>query len=260
MGGHESMGRMAMTVSARFFRWHRWLGWIVAVQVLAWVGGGVVFSWLPFKAWVKGEATVAQPVQTLPADWAAQVARQLAHGETPPVVAVQSVATASGPALRLRHAEGDTWLSAEGGELPRPDALAIERFARSLYRGQGALAQVDQLAKVPARLVIVRELGHAQDVWRASFDDALRTRLYFHGRSGQLLAIRNNAWVLYDLFWRLHVMDYAEGEDFNHGLIQAASLLAFGLVLTGLVLTMLAIRRGWRTRGRHRRERGARPA
>ena len=249
-----------MTVSARFFRWHRWLGWIVAVQVLAWVVGGVVFAWLPFKSWVKGEAAIAPAVQTLPADWAAQVARHLAQGETPPVVSLQSIATASGPALRLRHEEGDTWLSAAGGDLPPTDAVSIERFARTLYRAQGTLAQVDRLAEVPARLLIVRELGHAHDVWRVSFDDPLRTRLYFHGRSGQLLAIRNDAWVLYDLFWRLHVMDYAEGEDFNHGLIQAASLLAFGLVLTGLVLTLLALRRSWRTRERHRREREARPA
>lgn len=33
-----------MTWSARFFRWHRWLGYAVALQVLAWVLGGVVFA------------------------------------------------------------------------------------------------------------------------------------------------------------------------------------------------------------------------
>jgi hypothetical protein len=88
---------------------------------------------------------------------------------------------------------------------------------------------------------------------------ALQTPLYFHGRSGQLLAARNDAWVLHDPFWRLHVMDHPEGEDVNHGLIQG-SLLAFGLVRTDLVLTLLARRRSWRTRSRHRRERKAGPA
>jgi hypothetical protein len=241
-----------MTLSARFFRWHRWLGWLVAVQVLAWIVGGVVFTWLPFKPWVKGEEAVTPPRQALPSHWAAQVARHMAgNSALPPVIAVQSVATAGGPALRLRHADGDTWLSAHGGELPAPDATAIAGYARSLYRGQGTLAQVDQLAEVPARLLIVREAGASRNVWRASFDDALGTRLYFEGRSGQLLAVRNDAWALYDFLWRLHLMDYAHGEDFNHWLIKAASLLALGLVLTGLVLTALALRRNWRTRRRH---------
>jgi len=245
-----------MTASARFFRWHRWLGWIVALQVLAWVGGGAVFAWLPFKAWVKGESAVTLPAQPLPADWAAQTARHLAAGDTAPVVAVQSVATANGPALRLRHAEGDTWLHASGADLPPPDAPSIERYARTLYNGTGSLAQVERLKDVPTRLLMVRELGDARDVWLARFDDGLHTRLYFHGRSGELMAIRNDAWVLYDFFWRLHVMDYAEGEDFNHGLIRAASLVALGLVVTGSVLTVLSLRRAWRVRLRHRHPRG----
>ena len=242
-----------MTLSARFFRWHRWLGWLVAVQVLAWIVGGLVFTWLPFKPWVKSEDAVRQPQQVLPVDWAAHVARHMAGAALPPVIAVQSVATASGPALRLRHAGGDTWLSAHGGELAAPDAAAIARHARSLYRGGGALSQVEKLTEVPARLLIVREAGASRNVWRASFDDALGTRLYFDGRSGQLLAARNDAWVLYDFLWRLHLMDYANGEDFNHWLIKAASLLAFGLVLTGLVLAGLALRRSWRAR-HHRRQ------
>jgi len=246
-----------MTLSARFFRWHRWLGWIVALQVLAWVGGGAVFAWLPFKAWVKGESAITRPAADLPADWAAQTARHLAAVSTPPVIEVQSVATAAGPALRLRHADGDTWLSATGGELPRPDRQAIERYARTLYRGTGELVQVEQLQDVPAQLLIVREVGSARDLWRASFDDPLGTRLYFHGRSGELLAIRNDAWVLYDFFWRLHVMDYAEGEDFNHALIRTASLVALGLVLTGGVLTIFSLRRSWRTLHRHRRTSGS---
>jgi hypothetical protein len=240
-----------MTLSARFFRWHRWLGWLVALQVVAWMTGGLVFTWLPFKSWVKSEDAVVQPRQELPADWATQVAHHIAGVALPPVIAVQSVATAGGPALRLRHAGGDTWLSLEGRELPTPDEGAIARYARSLYRGDGRLAQVQKLAEVPARLLIVREAGANRDVWRASFDDALGTRLYFDGRSGHLVAARNDAWVLYDFLWRLHLMDYAEGENFNHWLVRAASFLAFGLVLTGLVLTMLALRRSWRVRRRH---------
>jgi len=216
------------------------------LQVLAWVLGGLLFAWMPFQAWVKGDDALAKPRQPLPIDWP----RALANlpTERGPVLAVQSVATASGPALKLSYEHGEQWLLAAGGEQPMPDAEAIGRYARSLYRGEGALVAVHRLAQAPRRLGIVREIGDRNDVWQARFADRLGTRLYFDVRSGELLTLRNDAWVIYDFFWRLHVMDYEGGEDFNNTLLRIASLAALALVLTGLTLTALALRRTWRRR------------
>ncbi|MBH9551577.1 PepSY domain-containing protein [Inhella gelatinilytica] len=237
-----------MTWGARFFRWHRWLGWIVAVQVLAWVLGGVIFSWVPFKAWVKAEADVARPVVRLPAGWAAALAAHLDR-EGGQVLQVSSVATARGPALRLRLAEGERWVDMAGQTLSPPDEAAVREFARQVYRGPAERAiRIERLERAPRRLGIVRELPGARPLWCVHFDDARRTRLYVDARSGELLAVRNDAWVLYDFFWRLHLMDYSEGEDFNHPLIQGATALALGLTLTGLVLAVLAARRSLRRR------------
>lgn len=235
-----------MTLSARFFRWHRWLGYLVALQVLAWVAGGALFAWLPFQGWVKGNDQVAKAELPLLPGWAQRLAAAV-----PPDLAVQSVhsvATAGGPAWRLRTAAGDRWLAADGQDLPAPDAQAVGRFARSLYKGPAPAVDLQQVATVPTRLGLVRELGSARPVWRAAFDDALQTRLYIDTRSGELLAVRNEAWVWYDFFWRLHIMDYGGGEDFNNLLLRAASPLALGLVLTGLVMLVLALRRAWRHR------------
>jgi hypothetical protein len=238
--------RNAMSLSARFFRWHRWIGYLVAVQVLAWVLGGLLFAWLPFQPWVKGGDVLARPQQALPDDWP-RALTGLAPGRGP-LLSVHSVSTASGPALKLLDAQGEQWLSATGGELPQPDAGAVGRYARVLYRGDGALQSVQHLQEVPQRMGIVRELGERNEVWLARFDDRLQTRLYFDARSGELLALRNDAWVVYDFFWRLHVMDYVGGEDFNNALLRGASIAALGLVLTGLTLMGLALRRSWRHR------------
>ena len=235
-----------MSLAARFFRWHRWVGYLVALQVLAWVLGGLLFAWLPFQPWVKGADVLAKPQQALPADWPR--ALSALQPERGAVQSVQSVPTASGPALKLRDAKGEQWLSAAGGALPVPDAESIGRYARTLYRGSGALASVQRLHEAPRRLGMVRELAERHDVWLARFDDGLQTRLYFDGRSGELLALRNEAWVIYDFFWRLHVMDYEGGEDFNNSLLRGASIAALGLVLTGLTLMGLALRRTWRRR------------
>lgn len=235
-----------MSWAPRLFRWHRWVGYVVGLQVLAWLLGGLLFAWVPFQAWVKGGEVLRKPEQALPADWAARI------GPMPSglgdLLAVQSVATAAGPALKLRYASGEQWLSMQGGPLPAPDAETVTAYARQLYRGDAGVQDVQRVTEVPRRLGLVRELGERRDVWRVRFDDRLGTRFYLDGRSGELLAVRNEAWVLYDFFWRLHLMDYEGGEDFNNPLLRGASLLGIGLVLTGLALSILALRRRWRRR------------
>lgn len=235
-----------MTLASRFFRWHRWLGYLVALQVLAWVAGGVLFAWLPFQAWVKSADHVRKPQQEWPAGWS----RRLAAGLPAELEAAgfQAVATAAGPALRVKTPAAERWFGPDGTELPAPDAAAVERFARALYRGPGPFIGLQRLDQVPIRLGIVRELHAGSAVWQARFEDPWRTRLYIDARSGEFLAARNEAWVWYDFFWRLHLMDYGGGEDFNNPLLRTAAPLALGLVLTGGVLTMLALRRAARAR------------
>ena len=223
-----------MSLSATTFRVHRWLGWLVGVQVLIWVTGGVVFSLLPFQAWVKGGDTVKPPTVVLPA--------------------IVAVATPQGPALRLTYIGGPepVIVPADGSAWAPPDEAALRRFAAGLYRGQAALTTLERVAKVPPRLGIVAETGGRGDLWRAQFDDALATRIYLNGRTGEFVTSRNEAWVWYDFFWRLHIMDYAEGENFNGTLLRGASIVAWGLVIAGAVLAVLAIRRRWRVAHRSR--------
>ena len=238
----SSPGRSLWT--PRLWRWHRWLAWLVALQVAAWVLGGALFAWLPFQAWVKSGDAVVKPVMQLPAGWVQGLARAVLPQA--PVLSVASVATASGPAWQIRHSgRADTWLRADGQPLSPPDEALARGFAQSLYRGPGRMAAAQRLTESPRRLGIVREAGTRADLWVVHFDDALATRIYIDARSGQFVAARNEAWVLYDFFWRLHVMDYSEGEDFNNALLRAAALAALALVFSGLGLLGMSLRRRW---------------
>lgn len=248
--------RSAPSLVARLFRWHRWLGWLVGLQVLAWVLGGALFAWLPFQPWVKVREAVVPPRLELPAGWVARSAPALAALPAP-VTALQAVATAAGPAWRVGLAGSATprWLRTDGQPWVPPDAQAVQAFAQGLYRGTGSLRDVQPLAQVPRRLAIVQEAqprataAGAGSLWRVRFDDALQTRLYIDAHSGELLAVRNEAWVWYDFFWRLHVMDWPDGEDFNTPWLRAAALVALGLVLTGAVMS---VRAAWRALRRRR--------
>lgn len=238
-----------MTLSATTFRIHRWLGWLIGLQVLVWVTGGVVFSLVPFTSWVKGGDTVKPPAVVLPVDWAERVAPALqAAARLGDVVAVAAVATPQGPALRVSYRSGrePVIVLADGSAWTPPGEAAVRRFASSLHQGRAPVTAVEHMATVPRRLGIVSETGGRGDLWRVRFDDALATRIYLNGRTGEFVTSRNEAWVWYDFFWRLHIMDYAGGEDFNGTLLRMASITAFGLVLAGAVLAALAVRRRWR--------------
>ena len=246
-----------MTLSATTFRIHRWLGWLVGLQVLIWVSGGVVFSLVPFNAWVKGADTVKPPQVVMPAGWAERVVPGLqAAAKGGEVAAVVAVATPRGAALRVsfRGGTAPVLVPGDGSEWVPPDEPSLRRFASSLYQGSGSPTSVDRLATVPARLGIVAETGGRKDLWRVRFTDALNTRIYFNGQTGEFVTSRNDAWVWYDFFWRLHIMDYAGGEDFNGSLLRVASVTAFGLVLAGALLAALAVRRRWRALHGRRRD------
>ena len=240
---------LTMRLSAITFRIHRWLGWLVGVQVLLWVSGGVFFALVPFQAWVKGVDSVKPPAVLLPAGWAEYAAPGLqAAAAAGDVAAVAAVATPRGPALRLSYRGGmaPAIVPLDGSTWETPDAETVRRFGTSLYKERADLVAVERLATVPRRLGIVAETGGRGDLWRLRFDDALATRIYLDGRTGEFVVSRNDAWVWYDFFWRLHIMDYEGGEDFNGTLLRSASVVAWMLVIAGAVLAVLAARRSWR--------------
>ena len=244
-----------MSLSATTFRIHRWLGWLIGLQVLVWVTGGVVFSLVPFNPWVKGGNTVKPPAIVLPVGWAERVAPALqAAAQLGEVAAVAAVATPQGPALRLSYRAGPkpVIVPADGTAWTPPNEAVLRRFGAGLYQGQAAVTALERVAHVPRRLGIVAETGGRGDLWRLRFDDALATRIYLDGRTGEFVTSRNEAWVWYDFFWRLHIMDYEAGEDFNGTLLRVASVAAWMLVIAGAVLATLAARRAWRVRSRPR--------
>lgn len=240
-----------MNLQRTAFRVHRVMSYFVFAQVLAWVTGGVVFALLPFDGVVKGGAYVTKPEPVLSEGWAAAVAGPLSGLRG--VKHVGAFASPWGPALRVRHEGGETRLRADGRALPDADSASVAAAARAIYRGPGALAEVRRVERAARRLGIVDETGGRRDLWRARFGDRLGTRLYFDGPSGEYLTVRNEAWVAYDFFWRLHIMDYGGGEDFNNLPLRVFAVSALGFALSGAVLTVSAARRAWRGRARAER-------
>lgn len=219
-------------------RLHKWIAVIVGVQILLWIMGGVVMSAIPIER-VRGEHRAPPAsIATLPLESVLAPAEAARRAEVVPAKAELRLSP-RGPIWMFTPAMGDPVLAdaRTGARLGPVDAEAARRYARAAYKGPGAPAAATYLARAP------QETGKEGPLWRVEFDDPERTALYVSPQSGEVVSRRSNLWRFYDFFWRLHIMDYAEGENFNHPLLIGAALLALGTVISGFVLLWLRLER-----------------
>ena len=103
--------------------------------------------------------------------------------------------------------------------------------------GKGQLQSVAFVSDPPT------EYPHEGAAWVATFDDRDKTTLYINPDSAMVKSRRSQTWRVFDFFWKLHIMDYDDGEDFNHPLLVLASLVALIVILSGFTLLFMRIRR-----------------
>ena len=219
-----------------FTRWstrlHKWLALIVGVQVLFWVGGGLVMTILPIGR-VRSEHRVAEvAVQPVDPATALPLAQVIAGSGLNAVAAAELKTGPRGPVWKLTPVDGEpVVLSATTGRpLPALDDAEARRLAVRAYQGPGRPVKAEHLAEAP------QETGREGPLWRVDFDDPERTSFYLSPTTGEVVSRRSEVWRFYDLMWRLHTMDWKTGENFNHPLIIGTAALTLVITLTGFVL------------------------
>ena len=216
---------------------HKWLALLVGLQILAWVLGGVVFALVPFDSWVKS-GDVVRKAPKPSADTVLFPLAEIAQRHAP-LRSIELIGQGKSFYYRLTDMAGKRSLvdAASGQALAPPDEARIRNHAQEIYLGTAKLASVKRITEAqPRAFWLVDELSGKPNVWQANFADGLNTRLYFAPETGEFLRARSDAWVVYDFFWRLHIMDYGSGEDFNNIFLRLLAPLALLLVLSGGVM------------------------
>lgn len=222
-------------------RLHKWVALAVGIQILFWVFGGLVMTVLPIER-VRGEHRVAEaPAE--PLDLAAVLTpaeAAMRAGIRPS--AAQLKATPRGPVWVLTPPEGApvTVSAADGAPLPPMTEAEATAAATRAYRGEARVVSVERLARAPV------ETRREGPLWRVDFDDAEGTTFYLSPETGEVVSRRSDLWRFYDLFWRLHAMDWRTGENFNHPLIIVTTALTLVVVVTGFVLLWVRLARDLR--------------
>ncbi|SFS43666.1 PepSY domain-containing protein [Brevundimonas viscosa] len=217
---------------------HKWIALVVGVQVLFWVAGGLVMTAIPIETvrsehHVREAAPAALPAVLLRAlpDAAGTMAGGVARAELK--------STPRGPAWVLTPVRGEPVALAADTGRPFPALTPAEaaRLAAQAYTGEGRPVSAVHLSEAPA------ETGRTGPIWRVEFSDREQTAFYLSPETGEVVTRRSAVWRFYDFFWRLHVMDWKHGEDFNHPLIIVTTILTLSIVVTGFILLWIRLSR-----------------
>jgi uncharacterized iron-regulated membrane protein len=223
---------------------HKWLGFIVAIQVLLWISGGVVMSVLPIEK-VRGKHLINPIEKTTQPQYAIL-------SDTLSLKLWQSVSwhqRSNKWVIKATDFDDQTkWLEPSNGEpVEQLSKAEIDSIATSRHANQVKVTASYKLKQIPFE---VRHLS--LPLYQVTFDDWINSTFYINPQSGDISSVRSDIWRLYDFFWMLHIMDYEEREDFNHPLLIAAALLSLAFTMTGMLLLYFSILKPWYARVKYR--------
>jgi len=205
-------------------RWHRRVAAVTSVQLLLWTLSGLYFAFIDID-YVRGHQ-FKRP--------APQSEINLADFSLPSTVANQLVLVerrTGEKVLAVHSAEGVQWLSKEGAALEpltEQDALALAAVR--------TVMSPDSAEWIDQNVAGSEYRGAPLPLWRL-WDSANPDRIaYMDALSGQVVAVRHEAWRWWDFLWSLHIMNYGDRDTIGTLLLNLFSVLALGTAVLGLWL------------------------
>jgi uncharacterized iron-regulated membrane protein len=220
---------------------HKWLGLIVAVQLVIWTGTGLFMASFHLTD-VRGEHLVHPPSHVTSIDMSkvkltSTDALEAVVEDRPYQVILRPLA--GEPVYEIRAGIGVYLVSAETGAILSPisEELALW-IAAAAWAAEGAPQSLELIEQAP------RESGFSGPAWAARFAGDGNPTLYVAASNGQVSAPRTDLWRIYDFFYGLHLMDYVNHENANNVWNIALAFFALSTVLFGIVLLVHRFTRG----------------
>ncbi|OBT08041.1 peptidase [Shewanella sp. UCD-FRSSP16_17] len=217
---------------------HYWLGVIVSMQLLIWLGTGIYFNITPYEA-LKGKLYFKTPPQLEKQSFSVNELLPLASilARVKPVEQVSLISLNQRPVYlldeqvqRYQHdCKQQTLIDALSGEEVMIDSHLAEQLAKQTYTGNGEVIQTQKLSAP-----FDEWPKECNPLWQVSINDDLNTRIYINGVNGRLVGHKNDRTDLADLMFKLHFMDYLHQGSFNNPFSWFFGLVMLILSLTGL--------------------------
>jgi len=232
----------------KILRWtlkfHKWIALLIGIQVFIWVGTGFYFTIFPIDEIRGNHKKTEWTVQPFDAALIIPLDKALENVGADTVKEAELGHMMGRPVWRLEvPVDGDkgkiVTVDGRSGRVLSPiqENLATQ-IAKADYNGTGQFSSIAYLETSPHEAS-----ADGKPRWAASFDDSENTILYIDPDSSEVKSSRSTKWRIFDFFWRLHVMDYDDGEDFHSWHLRIISFAAILFVISGFVLLFFRLRR-----------------
>ena len=219
---------------------HKWLGLLVAAQLVVWTGTGLFFAAFHITA-IRGEHLVRPPghVQSMDVgriQFSSADALKAVAEDRPLEVILKPLA--GEPVYEVRGDIGTFLVSGETGQVIDIDETRARRLAQEKWLAPDAILAAELMEVAP------KESGLSGEAWAVRFKGEGNPTLYVSAVNGRVSAPRTDLWRTYDFLWQLHLMDWGLNENFNTPWMLAAAILALSTVLFGIALLAHRFTRG----------------
>jgi uncharacterized iron-regulated membrane protein len=234
-----------------FFRkLHRWLGLLMALQIIAWMVSGLYFSIFPIEV-IRGEHLTKKVSKLTTAGLEGLITPDAAWS----VISESQMNEVSPEQIGLISAMDQTWyrVTAKGPEMSFTrlvnartgelldflDKEDVRKIARQRLIGEGVMSGIELVESAEPDSEI---RGRQLPIWKVSFSEPENLSLYIDGWTGDLVTRRTTRWRIFDFLWMLHIMDFDERDDFNTPLLQIAAALGLLVALSGVIFWAMTTR------------------
>ena len=222
---------------------HKWLSLLIGLQLLFWIGGGLIMSYLPLDE-IKAKHLIEVPKFQLTGSDFYPINRLIEREQIDaskvtlmPTYfgALYQVEPSQDKAAILEAASTEDvqpiYYDASSGELA--DELSEQQarlVAETYYKNEQPIAKV-QLWDQPSY-----EYRGRLPVWRVDFDDSSSTTFYIDRHTGLISTARTTGWRVFDFVWMLHIMDYSDRTNFNTWWLVTFAFVALLFAISGLYI------------------------
>lgn len=220
---------------------HKYLGVVIAAQLLIWTLSGLFFSVIPIEQ-VRGGHLIEPPaafrlghLRMLAPSALAGMHPQLSDIALDQIQILQRLNT---PIYLIQTSDGPRAFDAESGAALAPLSevqvgAVVANQSKSRALGASYVEEVEagseyRDGELPA--------------WRVELDGGVN--LWIGAYSGQVRAVRTPTWRVYDWLWSLHIMDYWQRDNFSSWLLRVCAVLGLLAVVSGIAMFVVAQIRG----------------
>ncbi|KAA3638875.1 MAG: PepSY domain-containing protein [Proteobacteria bacterium] len=216
---------------------HKWVGLLLAIQILFWFFSGFLMSFMPIEE-IHGDHILV-PAQSEPVTLQPQTVQALAAQLNTPMTSLRAKFWLGRKVIEVTTPEKIVRFDADGLQaLPPIDESQVRQIITQQVLPHYDIKTIRLLSEVPGEA-----RGREAPLWQVELSGDEDPNVYISAQTGDIVAVRTDRWRLFDFVWMLHIMDYDERTDFNHPLLYLTALSALLFTISGIILLFFGFKR-----------------